>query len=187
MPVLSFLEWISSPLPSNQRNLLFTFSFIGFHRLASSKEPKSFLSFFLFISISSYYRYYLVEFLGIVDSGGEWEDREEGRIERVDGTLSNIVSSVEKRGICKEPRYTHRSPRIKRLSRETIREQLARMIHDGRSGGWTGRGDRGWNGEMQRRDRMVVYIYIYRGWKGLEERSCIYLHHANGSNHKRSL
>lgn len=62
-------------------------------------------------------------------------DREEGRIERVDGTLSNIVSSVEKRGICKEPRYTHRSPRIKRLSRETIREQLARMIHDGRSGG----------------------------------------------------
>lgn len=37
-----------------------------------------------------------------------------------------------KRGICKEPRYTHRSPRIKRLSRETIREQLARMIHDAR-------------------------------------------------------
>lgn len=31
------------------------------------------------------------------------------------------------------------------------------------------------------------YIYIYRGWKGLEERGCIYLHHANGSNHKRSL
>lgn len=48
------------------------------------------------------------------------------------GTLSNIVSPDEKRGICKEPRYTHRSPRIKRLSRETIREQLARMIHDGR-------------------------------------------------------
>lgn len=46
--------------------------------------------------------------------------------------MSNIVSSAEKRGICKEPRYTHRSPSIKRLSRETIREQLARMIHDGR-------------------------------------------------------
>lgn len=37
-----------------------------------------------------------------------------------------------KRRICKQPRYTHRSPRIKRLSREAIREQLARMIH----GGW---------------------------------------------------
>lgn len=54
-----------------------------------------------------------------------------GRQER-GGALSNIVRQLEKRGICKEPRYTHRSPRIKRLSRETIREQLARMIHDGR-------------------------------------------------------
>lgn len=36
-----------------------------------------------------------------------------------------------KRRICKQPRYTHRSPRIKRLSREAIREQLARMIHGG--------------------------------------------------------
>lgn len=41
-------------------------------------------------------------------------------------------AQLVKRGICKEPRYTRRSPRIKRLSRETIREQLARMIHDGR-------------------------------------------------------
>lgn len=40
-----------------------------------------------------------------------------------------------KRRICKQPRYTHRSPHIKRLSREAIREQLARMIHDGWSGG----------------------------------------------------
>lgn len=36
-----------------------------------------------------------------------------------------------KRRICKQPRYTHRSPRIKRLSREAIREQLAQMIHGG--------------------------------------------------------
>ena len=98
----------------------------------------------------------------------------------MDGTLSNIVSSVEKRGICKEPRYTHRSPRIKRLSRETIREQLARMIHDGRRDGrmngerkrevtggetekcrgegWVGEG---WRGGCDRRKRLpTVYTYI---------------------------
>lgn len=91
----------------------------------------------------------------------------------MDGTLSNIVSSVEKRGICKEPRYTHRSPRIKRLSRETIREQLARMIHDGRRDGrMNGERKREVTGGETEKCRGEGWVERDGGEDVIEERGC---------------
>jgi len=66
--------------------------------------------------------------------GGERTKRShhEGCCRRCELTFrARDKKASSKRRVCKQPRYTHRSPRIKRLSREAIREQLARMIHGG--------------------------------------------------------
>lgn len=99
------------------------------------------------------------------------------------GVLRAGIRRRAKRRICKQPRYTHRSPRIKRLSREAIREQLARMIH----GGWRAAAtEREGKGRDKTRDETGMRDEGGRGCSA-GATDCIYLHHANGSNHKRSL